>query len=716
MAKKDKKNTSKVNAKEILKLFRKKSKPVSAKEIYQVFNPDKAQKESIQNILNSLEEEGKIISIGQGRAYGLIEKMDMVTGTLEVVSSGIGFVLPEDKRRKDVFISPVNMDDAFPGDKVVAALLPHTKGKNPEGRIVRVVERSLNYVPVRIMKKMDSTLFWGQSTHKSVQINYMVDIEDLSRKPEIEEVVLVKPREIMDRGLWAADGIDILGREDDAQVQEKIVKCLYNVPGKFPENVLNATKKLPDEPSEQDINQRRDLRDHPFVTIDGAQAKDFDDAIYIQKTESGYKLFVAIADVTHYVKPGSPLDEEARKRANSYYFLQSVEPMFPEELSNGLCSLNPDTPRLVMVAEMDFTPAGEQKNASFYSAVIQSWGRLTYSQVKRALLDEDPREQDNLGDLYPMLRNAYDLAKLLYAKKRARGSLDFDLPEPEVLFNIQGETTDIKPRVRHFGHQIIEEFMIAANEAVASYLEQNSQPCMFRIHPKPDQDKLASLFNVLKKTDFASKIPENSDPKSLQTLLWEVEDSDLEFLVNRLLLRTMMQASYNPDNQGHFGLASQSYCHFTSPIRRYPDIIVHRSLKNHLGIISTTQLGYKKMLKTGDYLSKQERNAMSAEREILKRLTVLFLKDKIGSTYSGVISSVIDFGFWVELTEVSADGMVRLSSLTDDYYELYSGDQKIVGQRTGKTYVLGQKLNVRLTNVSLSRQEIDLELEENVSD
>ncbi len=709
---KKRKHNSRINAKELLKLFRKKSKPISLKEIYQSLNPDKTEKDRIQDLLNTLENEGKIINIGQGKAYGLVEKMDMLTGTLEVVGSGIGFVLPEDKRRKDVFISPVNMGDAFPGDKVVAALLPYTKGKNPEGRIVRVVERTVDYVPVRIMKKMDSTLYWGQSTHKSVQINYMVDVQELPREPEIEEVVLVEPLEVMDKGLWSGTGFEILGREDDPKVQERIVKILYKVPVKFPQQVIQAANKLPSEPSEEDINQRRDLCDHPFVTIDGAQAKDFDDGIYVQETGSGYKLFVAIADVTHYVKPGSPLDEEAKQRANSYYFPQSVEPMFPVELSNQLCSLNPDTPRLVMVVEMDFSASGEQRRASFYSAVIKSWGRLTYSQVKRALLDEDPQEQEKLGILYHMLQKAYKLAEILYKKKRQRGSLDFDLPEPELHFNIQGETMDIRPKVTHFGHQIIEEFMIAANEAVASYLEEKEQPCMYRIHPPPDQEKLSSLFKVLKKTDFASNLPQDTDPKSLQGLLREVEGSDLEFLVNRLLLRTMMQASYNPDNQGHFGLASQSYCHFTSPIRRYADIVVHRSLKNKLGIISTTQLGSKKMLKMGDHLSKQERNAMSAEREIIKRLVALFLLDKIGTVYSGIISSVTDFGFWVELTEVSADGLVRLSSLTDDYYELYSAHQKIVGRRTGKTYILGQKLNVRLVNVSLARQEIDLELEE----
>lgn len=693
-----------------MKLFRKSSKPLSLKEIYQNFSPDKSQKEKIRHVLSKLKSEGKVISIGHGKAYGLVEKMDLVSGTLEIVNSGIGFVLPEDKRRKDIFISPENINNGFPGDKVVAAILSRSKGKNPEGRIVRIVERKLHYLPVRIFKKMDSQFFWGQSTHKSVQINYLVNVQDLNRQPELDEVVLVQPEEIMDKGLWSASGVEILGSEDEVDVQEKIVKSLYKIPRTFPEGVLRAARKLPGDPDSEEIRERTELRDRPFITIDGAQAQDFDDAIFVQKNASGYKLFVAIADVSHYIKPGSSLDKEAKQRANSYYFPGSVEAMFPPELSSGLCSLNPDTSRLVMVVEIDFSPAGEKKNAQFYSAVIKSWGKLTYSQVKRALLDDNTREQNNLGNLYPVLETAYQLAKLLYKRKRERGSLDFDLSEPEILFNIQGETTDIRPKISHFGHQIIEEFMIAANEAVASYLEENSAPCIYRIHPDPDRNKLDSLFRVLKKTEFASKLPENTDPKSLQVLLGEVEGTDLEFLVNRLLLRTMMQASYSPDNQGHFGLASSSYCHFTSPIRRYSDIIVHRSLKNKLGILSSTGLGYKKMYKMGDHLSKQERNAMSAEREIVKRLTVLFLKNKIGNTYTGVISSVTDFGFWVELTQVLADGMVRLSSLTDDYYELFSDEQKIVGQRTGKTYILGQKLEVRLLNVSLSRQEIDLEL------
>jgi ribonuclease R len=315
-----------------------------------------------------------------------------------------------------------------------------------------------------------------------------------------------------------------------------------------------------------------------------------------------------------------------------------------------------------------------------------------------------------------MLEKALVLARHLNKHRQHRGSIDFDLPEPELLFNIQNEPIDIRPKVGHFGHQIIEEFMIAANEAVADSLESSNLPCLFRIHPDPDQDKLQALFRLLEKTSMASSIPRQTDAPSLQQLLHQVEDTDLEFLVNRLLLRTMMQACYSPDNQGHFGLASDCYCHFTSPIRRYADLCVHRSLKATLTQSPAPKQGQKQLHKLGLHLSNQERLAMAAERTIIKRLTIIILKDKIGQIYTGIIASLTDFGFWVELVEVLAEGLVRLSNLTDDYYLFSSENQRLTGKRTGKTFTLGQKVHVRIVNVSLARQEIDLELVENHPD
>jgi ribonuclease R len=703
----------KINAGLLLKVFRGKSKPLTASEIYEILGPNRKEKMLINNLLQQLQQEGKLIRVGKGKAYGLAEKMDLVRGKLQVQRSGVGFVLPDDKRRKDVFIAQDNIDDAWHGDRVVVALLPGRRGKNPEGRIVRVLERLYTRVPALLMRNMGENLFWGQPTDRKMKVNFMVDVSGLAEKPDTGDVVVVEAGEKLDPKLWSGRAAHVLGREEDALVQEEIVKILHDIPREFSRDALQEAEALPAEPEQRDIDSRRDLSDIGLVTIDGAKAKDFDDAVCVQASGKNYKLYVAIADVTHYVQPGSALDREARERANSYYFPQSVEPMFPTALSNELCSLNPGVPRLVMAVEMTYSSSGELLQSEFYPAAMVSKARLTYSQVKKALLDEDNKEREKLGkDVMDTLRSCEELARILNRRRRQRGSLDFDLPEPELLFNIQNETVDIRPKVRHFGHQIIEEFMIAANEAVAARLESRELPCMYRVHPEPDQAKLQMLMQLLEKTSIGDQLPEDTSPKSLQSLLQSVEDTGLDFLVNRLLLRTMMQASYSPDNQGHFGLASDCYCHFTSPIRRYADMLVHRYLKADLGAGKSGKLGYKKLHKLGAHLSEQERKGTAAEREIVNRLTVIFLQDKVGQSFNGVISSLMDFGFWVELTDVMADGLVRLSTLTDDYYVLWQEDQKLVGKQTGRIFTLGQQVRVRMANVSLMRQEIDLELED----
>jgi len=703
---------AKIDKQTLLNLFRSQSKPLSRKDIFHGLGAGKKDGPRIEAVLNQLLSSGSLIRLRGGRAFGLTEKMDLLKGTLEMTHSGVGFVLPDDRRRKDIFISPSNLNDAWPGDRVVAALLPGgRKGKNPEGRVARILERKLTVIPVVLMKKISASKFWGQPTDKKLPQNFIVDCKNLKDKPGPKPglVVTVQADEKMDASLWKGTAQEKLGREDDVLVQERIVKINHAIPQDFPEKVLEAARSLPSDPDREELSRRKDVRGMPFVTIDGAKAKDFDDAICVTERKDGFTLHVAIADVSHYVLPGTPLDREARTRGNSSYFPQSVEPMFPSELSTGLCSLNPQVPRLVMVAGMDFSPAGVRQKADFYPAVIASKARLTYSQVKAALLDRDPEETNKIGSLMDMLGKAETLARILADKRKKRGSLDFDLPEPEILFNIHDESVDIRPKARHFGHQIIEEFMIAANEAVAEFLTHRNQPCVYRIHPEPDQEKLKALFTLLRKTSIGTDLPRETEARDLQTLLERVQDTDLDFLVNRLLLRTMMQASYSPENSGHFGLASPCYCHFTSPIRRYADLEVHRFLKATLQA-EAPKHGAKGLTKLGEHLSAQERKSMDAEREIIKRMTILALQDDIGQAYTGVIAGVADFGFWVELAEVMAEGLVRLSTLTDDYYVLWSEEHKLVGQRTGRTLTLGQKVEVRLANTSLAKLEIDLEL------
>ncbi|WP_291328424.1 ribonuclease R [Desulfovibrio sp. UCD-KL4C] len=739
--KKHSKNPGVIKPYEVLKILRSSAKPLSGGEIQKRLGLTKRHRKFVKQLLVELLDEGKIVKAGS--AYGLLEKMNMITGKLQVQRSGAAFVLPDDKGSKDIFIRPRSMNEAWHGDRVSVALLGNSSnGKNPEGRILSVLERGKQVFPVRVIRPTGATALLCTPTDPKLDFGIVVEPSEavqthsvaggkfkksdykkanidssVSGSSEVAfdyskvargDILLVAPGDRIHPNLWKGKILKYLGREDDVLVQEAIVKANNGVPTEFPESALEEAAALPNRPSKEDFNSREDMREIPFVTIDGETAKDFDDAIYVETTPKGYRLRVAIADVSHYVAMNSPMDREAGKRGNSYYFPKSVEPMFPEALSNGLCSLNPDVERLAMNATIEFNKAGKPLSSKFASVVIRSHARLTYNQVYKAIIQGDEEERAKIQDVVPMLEIAEKLARQINARRQDRGSLNFDLPEPEIIFNLQGETTDICPRTRNFAHQMIEEFMIAANEAVAEFLTEREMPCLYRVHPGPDSMKLTNFFKILKKMGIAGEVPEPVTPQSLQQVLNSAEGADQEFLVNRMLIRSMKQAKYEPGNEGHFGLASECYCHFTSPIRRYADLTVHRALKVALGDEHQAMHAEKHLVGLGAHLSGRERVAMEAEREILKRLTIIFLKDKVGEQFTGIISSMAEFGFWVELQEVMAEGMIRLANLSDDYYTFWADRQMIVGERSGKAFRLGQKIVVKLDSVSLDMLEANL--------
>ncbi|WP_320006179.1 ribonuclease R [Maridesulfovibrio sp.] len=728
------KNPGMINPYEAMNVFKQSRKPLSVGELEKRLGLTKRHRKFVKNILKDLVREGKIIKIGN--AYGVVEKMNLITGKLQVQRSGAAFLLPDDKNRKDIYIHTKNLRDAWHGDRVTVAITgSHWGGKREEGRVVRVLERGKQVFPVRVIRPMGGTALLCHPTDPRLDFGIVVEPDEAvvdesvpddnvnelhpaeSAEAEVDfsrisrgDILLVAPGEQINPSLWEGRILKMLGDEDDVLVQEAIVKANHGIPTAFPGKVLAIADALPDEPTEEDFTGREDMRGIPFVTIDGATAKDFDDAVFVERINGGYRLRVAIADVSHYVAMDSPLDREALKRGNSYYFPKSVEPMFPEALSNGLCSLNPDVNRLAMTASIEFDKSGAPFNSSFAPAVIKSHARLTYDQVYKGVIQNDKEEQEKLGDVLPMLGLCEELARKINKLRKGRGSLEFDLPEPEIHFNMQGHTVDIRPRCRNFAHQIIEEFMIAANEAVAEFLTEKEIGCLYRVHPGPDDEKLTNLFKVLRKIGISKQIPDPVTPQALQNVISESEGTDQEYLVSRLLLRSMKQAKYEPANEGHFGLASECYCHFTSPIRRYADLVVHRLLKVALGDGHQAIPGEKQLGRIGNSISGTERTAMEAEREILKRLTIIFLKDKVGEEFTGVISSIAEFGFWVEFQEVMAEGMVRLSALGDDYYTFWSDRQMIVGERTGHAFRLGQKITVRLESVSLELLEANLSL------
>lgn len=698
----------------LLTLFKEVKRPLSRAEVIRHLKLKKQAKRDVKDMLEELVRQGKLIRIR--RAYGLADAMHCVTGKLEIQRGGFGFVVPEDSRRKDIFINQRDIGDAWHGDKVVAAITRENKGqRNNEGRIVRVLERGRKTLPVKIFKQMKGGDWLCRPTDPRLAFGIIATLKDESIELKRGDIALCVPGNRIDPTMWEGEITAYLGPEDDVSVQEALVKSNHNIRIRFPSGSINQAEALPAEPAEKDFKNRRDLTKLPFVTIDGATAKDFDDAIFVERKGKGYRLWVAIADVAHYVPEGSPLDREALERGNSYYFPQSVEPMFPERLSNGLCSLNPNVKRLTMVACMDTDERGVTRSAEMFPAVIESHARLTYTQVKEAVLDKQPEAREKMAHVLPMVELAEELARKINKLRKDRGSLDFDLPEPEIHFGDNADVIDIRPTERNFAHQLIEEFMIAANEAVAHFLIERDLPCLFRIHPPADEEKLKNLFRLLSQTDKSVVMPKEMTPKAIQRLIASQKDTDKEYIVNRLLLRSMKQAKYSPDNEGHFGLASEEYCHFTSPIRRYADLVVHRLVKAALALSDKDGPvphipGQKKLQNIANHISGRERVSMDAEREIHKRLMILFMKDKVGGTFGGVISHITDYGFYVELREVMAEGMVRLSSMDDDYYTYWAHREMLVGERTGQSFKLGQAVEVVLEEVNLERLELNFTL------
>ena len=698
-----------VNEHTLLELFKEAKHPLKKRDIMDLLGADKKAKKMIWALLDDMVDDGTLIRIG--RAYGQVEQMPLVKGIFEVQRAGIAFVIPEDKKHKDIMIRPENFGDAWHGDTVLAAVLPDRRGKNPIGRVARVVKRKLSVLPVRAGKPLGQDLILCHPTDPRHKFVITADIHGITPIPQKNDILMVRPEEFLEEGMWSATVLEVMGQEMDLSVQEALVKTNHQVPAEFPERVLKETASLPDDPGQDQFVDRKDLRHIPFVTIDGAKARDFDDAVHVTPHGDGYVLSVAIADVSHYVAPGTGLDIEAVERSNSYYFPLSVNPMFPEKLSNGLCSLKPDVPRLAMVARIFFDKQGEPGKTEFETAVIKSHARLTYSEVNDALIEKKADIRTRLGDLLPMLEDCEALARLLLMQRQKRGTLDFDLPEPIIHINLCDQSLELYPKVRLFSHRLIEEFMIAANEAVARFLAEKEIPFLYRIHPEPNPEKLEKLFSLLATTTLAQKLPPYRDHHGLQRLADLAHGTDLEFLVSRMLLRTMMQAKYCSINEGHYGLASEHYCHFTSPIRRYADLQVHRAMKVALGLTPSAQTPTSGQLEQiAGTLNTNERKAMDAEREILKRAVILYLEDKVGQTFDGIISSLADFGFWVELEDVMAEGMVRLSTLHDDYYGFIPERQQLLGTRTGRVFSLGQKVKVRLAGVNLALLEVNLEV------
>jgi len=674
---------------------------------------------NIKHVLNELVIKGEVIKT-RGNRFGLPEKMELETGTLQAHPQGYGFVIPEKTGKSDVYISAKGRLDAMDGDKVVARISPPAGRKKPagkrEGMIIRILERAHTKVvgTYEIPEPRTSGVGFVTPSNSRLTQDVMIGPENAGgARPGsiVSAQIIAYPM----RGRPPEGRIvRVIGEAGQPGIESELIIEEYELPVEFSPAVLQEASDIPQQVTPAMCRGRRDLRALPTVTIDGEKARDFDDAISIEKIKTGYRLWVHIADVAHYVKENTLLDQEAYQRGTSVYLPDRAIPMLPTPLSNGICSLNPDVDRLTLTAEMDISPAGKILTYDIYESVIKSAERMTYTAVREILVDRDPGQRRRYARLLREFELMDELMEILRAKRTKRGSIDFDLPEPQIVLDLQGRLTDIIRAERNRAHQIVEEFMLAANETVAAHVEEMEVPFIYRIHEEPDEDKITDLADFLSSLGINFPVEKKLKSSSLQKAINQVKGTPEEVLVNTVVLRSMKQARYSPENVGHFGLAAQSYTHFTSPIRRYPDLIVHRVLKAGLrGALKKPEVIEKldeTLPEAATHCSLRERTAMEAERDVVTMLKLDFMKDKLGETYDGIITGAAQFGFFVQLTGLFVEGMVHISALTDDYFHYEEKKHCLRGERTKRVYRIGDRVRVRVDKVDRDRKRIDFSL------
>jgi len=633
-----------------------------------------------------------------------------ITGVIHVKAEGYGFVSPllgDGGRENDLFVPPQHTKGALDGDVVRARAIRGRDGRLA-AEVVEVVERRRQLVlGIYQAKGKDA---WVIPHDRNLSGNVPVPRHSQARDGEMVKVRLHRDsRETLEGEIVA-----VLGAPGDPRFEILAAAYAEGFSDEFDPATLAAAQGVPGEVRADEISARRDLRRLALVTIDGEDARDFDDAVHVARTPSGYRLVVAIADVAHYVRPGAPLDREALRRATSVYFPGTVLPMLPERLSNGICSLNPDVDRLCMVCDLALDKSGKPLHAEIYEAVMRSHARLTYTRVADALAgNPDAQIRPLLDDL----RAAHELSKQLTAQRQARGSIDFDLPEAKVVLDAQGRVAEIVRRPRNDAHRLVEEFMLAANEAVARFFEVRGLPTVYRIHDQPDRDKLDAFAALARSHGFELPAGEELTPRVLNDFLKAVEGKPAQKALNSLLLRAMMQAQYSPDNIGHYGLAAPTYLHFTSPIRRYPDLMVHRLLKEHWARagdpLPAPDREEQEAFLAGisAQCSDRERAAMKAERDVDSFYAALYMQDKVGRQFKAVVAGVADFGLFCELEEVFVEGLVPAEALGDGV-ELDKELQRLVVGSSGRSYSIGDEIKVVVESSDPARRRITLALAE----
>ncbi len=639
------------------------------------------------------------------------DKADLLKGKVQGHPDGFGFLVREDGG-PDLFLPEKEMDKVLHGDHAIARIIGMDRKGRPEGKIVEVTERANSRLVGRVFQEHGVSYVVAENRRISqdILLSPPAKGDRKALRPQAGQVVMV---EILEQPSKQSQPIgrvvEILGNYADPGMEIEIALRKHELPHEFAKEALAQTKKLPDAVRRMDWKGREDITTLPLVTIDGETAKDFDDAVYCEKHGKGYRLIVAIADVSHYVQDGDALDATARERGNSVYFPRRVIPMLPEKLSNGLCSLNPQVERLCMVCDMNISATGTIRHYRFYPAVMWSHARLTYTEVAAALYDKDAAALERVGALLPWLQNLDDLYRVLQKARAKRGAIDFETVETRMIFDDHGKIERIEPYERNDAHRIIEECMLAANVCASDFLKEREHPALYRVHEGPTPERLAKLRDFL--GTFGLQLGGGEEPhaKDYAQLIDRIQNRPDKQLLQTVMLRSLKQAIYSPDNVGHFGLAYESYTHFTSPIRRYPDLLIHRAIKSALAGRRYDTLNWEEV---GLACSATERRADDATRDVEAWLKCWYMQDRIGETFTGSISSVVPFGIFVALDEVFVEGLVHVSDLGRDYFHFDEKQHAMVGERSGARYRLSDRIKVQLVRVDLDQNKIDFRLAE----